>query len=410
MKAEIISIGTEILLGEITNTNAGYLAGQMPLLGLDLCYMLDVGDNRQRLIDSLRLAWHRSDIIITTGGLGPTQDDITRESIADFLGETMILDPDLLATVQQFFTRLNREMSPNNRKQAMLIPSAKSIPNERGTAPGWWVEKDGRVIIVLPGPPHEMQYMWIKYIYPLLQQRLGSSIITSKTIKTFGLGEGNLDHMIEHLIQEKNPSVGVYTKYDGIHLRITAKAETAEEAGKLISRKESELSSMLSQYIWGSNDDTIESVTESLLVAQNSTVAAMEFQTGGFLAHSLTNGDRNKDIFRGGLVIQSVESMESFGIPKSTIQQRGPISCETAAAMASVARNHFGSSIGIGVTAVTDENGLHGASMGTICIGIVNGSRKKEIQTNYSGQRQRIKQRAAIAALMTLKQFLNEEN
>jgi nicotinamide-nucleotide amidase len=216
--------------------------------------------------------------------------------------------------------------------------------------------------------------------------------------------------MIDTMIRENNPSVGVYAKYDGIHLRITAKADTREEALKLISRKESELRSVLDSYIWGSDDETIEGIIEKILIEQNRTVAVMEYQTGGFLSHTLTNGDGNSVVFSGGIIAQSSSTMESLGIAKSILQNHGLISCETATAMALAARSYFGSSIGIGISAVAGSNDMEGKHTGTVCIGIDDGTKKKELQVNYSGQRQQIKQRPSVAALVSLKQFLQQEN
>lgn len=237
MKAEIISIGTELLLGDITDTNSAYLAGQLPLLGLDLNYISTVGDNQGRLIETLKQAWQRSDIIITTGGLGPTQDDITREAIAEFLGENLAVDYALVEKFEELFRYFKREMPPSNIKQATVIPSAEIVPNPRGTAPGWWVENDNRIIVTLPGPPREMELMWTKEMVPRLQQMSSGAVIVSKTLKTFGLTEAEVDEKASPFLPSTNPTVGTYAKIDGVYLRITAKAESEAKAQKLISQK-----------------------------------------------------------------------------------------------------------------------------------------------------------------------------
>ena len=186
MRAEIISIGAEILLGEITDTNAAYLAGQLPHLGIDLYWVSQVGDNKAQIIEVLKRAWQRSELILTTGGLGPTGGDITRESIAEMLGEKMVIEPSLESELRERFSHSNMEMPLSNLKQAALIPSARPIRNTQGTAPGWWIGRDGRTLIAMPGPPREMQEMWQKEIHPRLHQG-SSSIILTKTFKTFGL-------------------------------------------------------------------------------------------------------------------------------------------------------------------------------------------------------------------------------
>ena len=207
MKAEIISIGTEILLGEITDTNASYLASQLPQLGIDLYWVSQVGDNQDRLVEVLKRAWQRSELLLTTGGLGPTGDDLTRESIAEMLGEEMAVDPALERPLRERFGRLGSEMPLSNLKQATLIPSAKPIPNANGTAPGWFIEKDGHVLIAMPGPPGEMQPMWQERVFPKLSQGSGTIILT-RTIKTTGLSEGAVGELVAPMFALTNQTTG----------------------------------------------------------------------------------------------------------------------------------------------------------------------------------------------------------
>ena len=224
MKAEIVSVGTELLLGEITDTNASYLASELPALGIDLYWISQVGDNQTRLEEILRRAWQRSDLILTTGGLGPTEDDLTREAIAGMLGERLRVDPDLERDIRELFTQRGIEMPPSNIKQATLIPSAEAIHNFRGTAPGWWVERDGRILVAMPGPPIELEPIWCEEVLPRLQRRCTGGIILSRTLKTFGLSEATVGEMVSPLLSQANPTLAVYAKTDGIHLRLTAKA------------------------------------------------------------------------------------------------------------------------------------------------------------------------------------------
>ncbi|MEE9324236.1 MAG: molybdopterin-binding protein, partial [Dehalococcoidia bacterium] len=233
MKAEIVSIGTEILLGQITDTNAAHLASQLPPLGIDLYWISQVGDNLSRIVDVLSRGWARSDLILTTGGLGPTQDDVTREAIAQLLGEEVRVDATLERDLREQFRRWGYRMPEANIKQAWLIPSSQPIPNPRGTAPGWWVERDGRTLVAMPGPPGEMTRMWQKEVTPRLKERVQGVIILSKTLKTLGIGEGSVDEMLGPLLPSKNPTVAVYAKPDGIHIRITSKTPTEEEGRRL---------------------------------------------------------------------------------------------------------------------------------------------------------------------------------
>ncbi len=217
MKAEIVAIGTEILLGNILDTNTQFLASQLASLGIDLYFASSVGDNPERLTHVLKQAWGRSELVLTTGGLGPTEGDITRETIGAVLGEKPVVDEAIAKQIEAFFTQRRMTMSANNRKQAMLIPSARSIPNPIGTAPGWWVEKDGHILVVMPGPPGEMQLMWNGEVLPRLEKRT-EGIILSRVVKTFGIAESKVDELLSELTKKANPTVATYAKTDGIPL------------------------------------------------------------------------------------------------------------------------------------------------------------------------------------------------
>src|SRR6202165_5309255 len=232
MRAEILSIGTELLLGQIVDTNANFLAQQLPALGLDLYYVSQIGDNRQRLADAFRTALRRSDVIITSGGLGPTEDDLTREAIADVMGEQLAIQPHLEQELRAFFTRRNRTMPDRNVKQATTIPSGTYLPNPVGTAPGWWVEKNGKVIVSMPGVPHEMHKMWAEQAEPRLARLLSGGALVSRTLKLAGIGESHAEEALGELTHSTNPTLATYARSDGIHLRLTAKAAvraTAEQ-------------------------------------------------------------------------------------------------------------------------------------------------------------------------------------
>jgi len=406
MKAEIISIGTELLLGDTVDTNSAYLAGQLPLLGLDLNFISMVGDNQGRLIETLKQAWQRSDIIITTGGLGPTQDDITREAIAEFLGEKLTIDHALVQQFEELFRYFKREMPPTNIKQASKIPSAEIVPNPRGTAPGWWVENDNRIIVTMPGPPREMELMWTKEIVPRLQKRLSGAVIVSKTLKTFGLTEAEVDERASPFLPFTNPTVGTYAKIDGIYLRITAKAQTEDNAKKLIIQRENEIRGILNDYIWGTDSDTLESIVGNLLSSKKLTLATMESYTGGYLANIITNVPSSSKYFVGGLVAYSESSRAAFGLDSQYIAKYGTVSLEICETMATVAREKLGTSVGVGLTGVLGPDEIEGQSIGTIFVSIDDGQRKHSFARNYPGSRLQIKQRAVTAALFELRRIL----
>jgi nicotinamide-nucleotide amidase len=406
MKAEIISVGTELLLGDITDTNSAYLASQLPLLGLDLNFMSTVGDNQARLIETLKQAWQRSDIIITTGGLGPTQDDITREAIADFLGEKLTIDYALVQKFEELFRYFKREMPPSNIRQAAIIPSAEIIPNPRGTAPGWWVENDNRIIITMPGPPREMELMWTNEIAPRLQKRSNDAIIISRTLKTFGLTEAEIDERASPFLPSTNPTVGTYAKIDGVYLRITAKAQNRDKAQKLLNQREDDIRAILGEYIWGTDSDTLEGIVGNLLMSKKLTLATMESYTGGFLSNAITNVPGSSKYFSGGLVAYSEASMTIFGLDPQCISRYGTISAETCESMATIARKRLGAAIGVGLTGVIGPDEMEGQSIGTVFVSLDDGQRKQSFAKNYPGNRLQIKQRAVTAALFELRKIL----
>ncbi|MBC8275008.1 MAG: competence/damage-inducible protein A [Chloroflexi bacterium] len=406
MKTEIISIGTELLLGEITNTNSAYLASQLPLLGLDLNFISTVGDNQYRLIETLKQAWQRSDIIITTGGLGPTQDDITREAVAELLGEEPMIDSTLVQKFEELFKYYKIEMPPSNIKQATVIPSAKIIQNPQGTAPGWWIERDNRVLITMPGPPREMQLMWTKEILPRLQQKVASSVIVSKTLKIFGLTEAEVDERASPFLSATNPTLATYAKTDGIYLRITAKTDSEDKAKELIAKREADIRAIFNDYIWGMDSDSLESIVGTLLTAKGLSLATMESYTGGLLASVITNVPGSSKYFRGGLVAYTDEARTAFGFDPQLISRYGTVSTEVVEAMATISREKLGTSIGVGLTGVMGPTETEGKPVGTIFVGLNDGQRRQSFAKNYPGNRLQVKQRAVTSALFELRRIL----
>jgi nicotinamide-nucleotide amidase len=402
MKAEILSIGTELLLGEITDTNASFLAAELPALGIDLYWISQVGDNQARLVKVLRRAWQRSDLILTTGGLGPTADDITREAIAEVLGERLKGDPALERELRDFFARLAREMPLTNLKQATIIPSAQAIPNPSGTAPGWWVERDGRIIVAMPGPPREMQPMWRESVTPRLRQKTGEAIIVSKTLKTFGLAEARVAEMVAPQLSSANPTLGVYAKTDGIHLRLTAKSQSQEEARAMIAQVEVQLNQILGEHIWGADGDTLEKVVGRRLAERKLSLAVMESYTGGLLAATLSGCPEAAPYFKGGLVTDSDEARVACGVDYRLIAEHGGESAEVAPAMAEAARSRLGAAVGLGVTGVDEPGTVAAKTFGTYHIGVVTGWQQRLATGIYPGDRARVRHWAVAAALFEL--------
>jgi nicotinamide-nucleotide amidase len=405
MKAEVISIGTELLLGEITDLNSAYLASQLPLLGLDLHFISTVGDNRQRLIETLNHAWQRSDIIITTGGLGPTEDDVTREAIADFFQEPISIDEDMVKQFRELFGRFNMDMPESNRKQASVIPSCEVIPNPMGTAPGWWVERDTHVIIAMPGPPSEMQQMWGSVIAPKIQDKFCDAVIFPSTIKTFGLSEAKLGEITRSFLVANNPTVGIYAKPDGIHLRVAAKAPSIVKAKIMVGDTVNELRKIVGDYIWGMDSDTLEGVVANLFIQKDQSLSTMEAGTGGVLANSITNYPDSLKFYKYGIVVSRDNLGSLAGISDDLVSQYGPTSQEVAGQMASAVRNRYGTSVGVGLIGVTEADATT-RKPGTTIIGIDDGRQVRSFTRTVPGTHMQIKQRAAIAALFELRKIM----
>jgi nicotinamide-nucleotide amidase len=405
MKAEIIPVGTEILLGNIIDTNSSFLANQLPLLGIDLYFISTAGDNQKRLVDTLKRAWERADLIVTTGGLGPTQDDITREAISELVSEQLKVDEKLWQELQDLLRRYLGEIPQSNIRQATTIPSAQIIPNRMGTAPGWWVEKDKHIIIALPGPSDEMKMMWQEGILPKLQQRATGEVILSRVIKTFRLAEAKVDEMVAHISKLSNPTLATYINPDGVYLRITAKAKEKTEAQRLIAQSEEQIRNVLSSHIWGVDDDTLGSVIGELLRAKNWSLATMESCTEGLLCNTIAGGRESCTYFKGGLLACCDETKIACGVGAAIINRYGNESVEIAQAMAESARRNFKARIGMGVggSINSDDNS------GEAYIGLSSDKSEQTFTHRLRGNRSRMKQRAVYAALFDLRKLLLEE-
>jgi len=407
MNSEVISVGTEILLGEITDTNASFIASQLPQFGIDLLYVSQVGDNPDRMLEVFSRAWNRSDLIFVTGGLGPTQDDITRETVAKILGEEMAIDDEQERILRAMMERGGRRMPEQNLKQAMLIPSASAIPNPRGTAPGWYVERDGRRIIVMPGPPAEMTRMWEHEVVPRLE-KLADSILVSRTLKTTGLGESTVDEMMTPLLAGTNPSIGIYHRSDGVHARISAKAATREEAWRLIEPVDEEARKILGFHIWGVDDDTITGAVGRMLRDQRLTLGVMESATGGAIGNAVTDIAGSSDYFVGSLVVYSAQSKVDMGVPAEILAMHGVVSQQVAEAMAKAAKERLHCDIGIGITGIAGGDEVEGQPPGTMHLALWDGDEMRYSHSRYYQGRTVAKSRAVLQAMSLLREYLME--
>ncbi len=403
MRAEIIAVGTEILLGDIQDTNSHYIATRLPALGIDLYYMHQIGDNLERLRELISTAMGRSDVVICTGGLGPTEDDITRDAIAAAVGEKAYVVPELEETLRGFFKRRGYPMPEKNLKQATVVPSGEAIPNPRGTAPGWWVEKGGAIIIAMPGPPAELTGMWDHDVSLRLRERSTGEVIISRTLKTVGIGEGNVDDMMGPLLKSTNPTVGVYAKRDGVHLRLTAKSLEEADAYRAIHPVEEEIRKLFGTAVWGADEDTLQGSIGDLLKERGLTAAVMESCTGGLLASRLTDVAGSSDYFKGGLVTYTEEAKQQYGVPGDVILEHGVVSEETARAMAKAVRQELNADIGIGITGVAGPDPHGGEPVGTTHIAIEAPGASAHAGYVFAQTREAIKNRAVMTALLLMR-------
>lgn len=407
MKAEILSIGTEILLGEIVDTNAQYIASRLPALGIDLYFKAVVGDNMERLAETMRDASARSDIVICTGGLGPTEDDLTREAICAVFGEEPRVDEQLATQLRAFFEGRGYRMPERNLKQCWVIDSCKPIPNPRGTAPGWWVERDGKIIVAMPGPPTEMHRMWENEVAPELMRRNPGSVLITRTLKTAGVGEGTVDEMMSPLLKSMNPSIGIYARADGVHVRLAAKAPDEATAWNLLTPVEEDARRILGPAVWGTDDDTFESVVGDMMKEKRVSVATMESCTGGLLASTLTDVAGSSAYFRGGLVSYQTELKLEWGVDAAIVSEHGVVSAETAREMARVARERMEASVGIGITGVAGPDEQEGKPVGTVHIAIdAMWAAPQVMSYTFPQGRAAVKRRAVTTALVLLRQSL----
>jgi nicotinamide-nucleotide amidase len=287
VRAYIVSIGSELTLGHLTDTNATFLAQELTALGIELLHVVQVGDDRARLTRTIELALDDADLIVCSGGIGPTEDDLTRESIADAVGETPAIDPDLVTTLEAFFASRGQQMPERNRKQAWLIPSASTLPNPIGTAPGWFVEREGKMIVTMPGVPREMFRMWKEQAVPRISAYLSDSVIRNVTIRTIGVGESMAEQLLGDRVLRSNPVTATYAKDDGVHVRVTGFGTSDEEATAKRDGGREEVEDILGEYIYGYDDTSLEDAILANARKCNLTLAVVDAGGGGRFASLL---------------------------------------------------------------------------------------------------------------------------
>lgn len=410
MKAEIISVGTELLLGQIVDTDAAYLSKLLPQFGIDLHYRVTVGDNEPRLADALELALSRSDVVFTIGGLGPTKDDLTKETVAKVLGDEMTLHEESAEKMRAFFRMRGIEMPESNLKQALMPLRGTVLANPLGTAPGAAFEADDKVVIVLPGPPREFIEMVDAQVIPYLRDRVGegAAVIRSRVLRIAGLGESSVAEMVKDLLEGSNPTVAPLASPGEVHLRITAKAESAAQAEAMIDEMDRKLAAILGGNIFGRDGESLEKVVVSTLVERGLKLALAESCTGGLVSSRITDISGSSATFTAGFVTYSDQSKkELLGVDEQLLTEYGAVSEQVARAMAEGARRVSGADIAVSVTGIAGPTGGTAAKpVGLVYMALSAAGKTMAFEHRFSGSRIDIKQRTSQEALNMLREYL----
>lgn len=411
MNAEIISVGTEILLGDILNSNAQFLAQQFAELGIPHYFQTVVGDNPERLKQAIAIASDRANLIVFTGGLGPTPDDLTTETIADFFQTPLIEKPEIIEDIQQKFAQRGRMMTDNNRKQALIPEGADILYNAIGSAPGMiWQPRANLTILTFPGVPTEMKYMWREVAVPYLKsQGWGKDIIVSRTLRFWGISESALAEKVAPFFDLQNPTVAPYANYGEVKLRISAKAASAEAAQALITPIEQQLSEIAGIDQYGADQDTLASVVGDLLKSRHETLSVAESCTGGGLGQMLTRASGSSAYFWGGIISYDNSVKEKMlGVDPSAIAEQGAVSAIVAEQMAMGVRTQLNTTWGVSITGVAGpEGGTDAKPVGLVYIGLANaeGATSQPYQFGDRG-REWVRQVSACSALDQLRRRL----
>lgn len=378
MKTAILSVGTELLFGQITNTNTVYLSQKLNMLGFDVMYHYTVGDNPERVAEMIELAFKDCDMVITTGGLGPTQDDLTKEIACKVLGDELVMKDDVLEEIEAYFKKNGRVMTENNKKQAVMPSRATIFRNDAGTAPGFALEKDGKYIVCMPGPPREMTRMFEKTVMPFLQ-KMSEETIYYRMIRTFGIGESQLETVLMELIDNQtDPTLATYAKEGESCLRIASKRKTMEEAEAAVNDMMEKVKAIIGDYIYSCDDEELVQVVCKKLMEKNLTIASAESCTGGLFAAALTDMSGISSSFKRGLVTYSNEAkMDELGVKAETLEKYGAVSEETALEMVEGLKRVSGCDVCISVTGVAGpDGGSPEKPVGLVYIGFIYGDMK----------------------------------
>jgi len=410
MKAEIISIGSEILRGQITDTNANFIAKKLVELGIDLEHISVVSDNPESLLSTLKLALQRSDLIITTGGLGPTEDDITYKTIARALNLKLIKYPEAEENLKRILKKIDKTISPSNLKQTYLPEGAKIIINQYGTAPAMILEKDNKIICSFPGVPHEMKNLIEENLFPYLKEKFPPSMIKkSKILKVTGLGESSVNELIrDYINKQTNFSFGIYANPEDIQVQITTQAPTEKDVDKLLQFSVKQLTKILGNYVYGTDKQSLEEVVGNLLKTKKLKVTVAESCTGGMLGEMITRIPGSSEYFQGGVISYSAKVKEDLlKVPPEVIKKYGEVSKEVAQLMAEGVRISCHSDIGISITGIAGPGGAtEKKKVGLVYMALADGKKTITQKHQLFGDRQLIRLRSARRALNMLRMYL----
>lgn len=398
MNAEIIAVGSELLLGQIVNTNAQFLSKHLANIGVNVFYHTVVGDNPGRLKKGLEIAEERSNLIIFTGGLGPTKDDLTKETIASHLNRNLVHDENALTSIEEYFKKVNRVMTENNRKQALILEGAIVLPNDNGMAPGMVTTINGRTYMLLPGPPKEMEPMYLKYGEKEILRLLDSNDkIVSRVLRFFGIGESLLETEIEDLIDEQdNPTIAPLAADGEVTLRLTAKESTTERAIQLIEETEKKILSRVGTYFYGYDSTSLMNELFSMLKDKSLTLSCAESLTGGLFQQEITSLSGASEIFKGGVVCYATEIKNRvLNVKRDTLEHEGAVSSACAIELADNVRDLMQADIGISFTGVAGPTEQEGKPVGLVYIGIsIAGKPTKVERLQLAGSREGIRLRS----------------
>ncbi|MFF2449779.1 competence/damage-inducible protein A [Neobacillus sp. NPDC058068] len=415
MNAEIIAVGSELLLGQIVNTNARFLSQHLAGLGIDVYYHTVVGDNPERLKAAIEHAEARSEIIIFTGGLGPTKDDLTKETIARHLGKGLVMDEMAFASIELFFKRTNRVMTENNRKQALVLEGSQILANDHGMAPGMVLETGGHIYMLLPGPPKEMEPMFLDYGGPALSSKTGSNEkIVSRVLRFYGIGEAALETEVIDIIEaQSNPTIAPLAGDGEVTLRLTAKHPDENIAHTMLDDVEKRINQRVGEFLYGYDNTSLLHELMKVLKERKLTVTAAESLTGGLFQQELTAISSASSVFKGGVVCYSNEVKQHIlQVNQETLEKHGAVSEQCAKELAENAARILAADIGISFTGVAGPEELEGKPVGTVYIGIAaKGSPTIVEKITFSGTRDAIRNRAVkFGCYFLLKNLKESQN